>query len=125
VARIADRDATKRLNPLGDLVDEFDLLLGMLIEQKMQLIKRSSAHEPMMLLVERVQDLAVGQGLVQSLTRIKASVIGEAERKLPCRAESLNLPAVLVQPRLTPNATVYAYRCRLCHNARLLFSRAR
>jgi hypothetical protein len=60
MARIADRDAAQSLNALGDRIDQFVLLAGMFVEQKMQLIESRAAHQPVVLLVESVENLRIG-----------------------------------------------------------------
>ena len=39
VARVADGDATQALDPLGEQVDELELLLGVLVEQQVELVE--------------------------------------------------------------------------------------
>jgi Putative ParB-like nuclease len=75
VPGIANRDAAQRLHPLGDFVDQRELLAGMLIEQEVKLVEGRSAHQPMMLLVQRVKDLRVGEDLIQPLTGIRPRVM--------------------------------------------------
>src|SRR5262249_55672380 len=54
-----------------------------------------------MLLVQRVENLRVGQELVQALAGIHPRLVGERQWELPYGAKRLDLFAVLVQPRLT------------------------
>jgi hypothetical protein len=54
----------------------------------------------MMLLIQRVQDLAVSQHVVQALAGIYPRLVRQSQRELPDGPELLHLPAVLVQPRL-------------------------
>ena len=55
----------------------------------------------MVLLVQRVEDLRVGQELVQALAGIHPRLVGECEWELPHSAKCLGLLAALMQPRLT------------------------
>jgi hypothetical protein len=77
VPRVAGRDPTERLYPLGQLVNEGELLAGVLVE-----------------------DLGVGEDPVQRLARALAGLGRQRYRKLPYGAERLDLFAVLVQPWL-------------------------
>src|SRR5260221_14687398 len=64
------------------------------------MIERDAAHQPVMLLVERIQDLGIGEDLVEALAGIQPRVMGEAERELADGTELLHLRPALVQPRL-------------------------
>src|SRR5260221_10146756 len=64
------------------------------------MIERDAAHQPVMLLVERIQDLGIGEDLVEALAGIQPRVTGESERELADGAELLHLRPALVQPRL-------------------------
>src|SRR5262249_31394524 len=107
VPRVADRDPAQRLNPLGDLVDQLILLLSVLIEQKMELVECRPPHQPVMLLVERIQDLGVGEDLVQALAGQESSIVGETQRKLAHGAEALDLLTMLVRPRLAAAVNLF------------------
>jgi len=98
---VADRDPTKGLDPLGDGVHERPLLIGVLVEQEVQLGEGRPAHQPMVLLVQRVEHLRVSQELVQALAGVHPRLVREREWELPHSAKRLDLLAVLVQPRLT------------------------
>jgi hypothetical protein len=51
VARISEGDPTKALDPLREEVDELELLVSVLVEQKMQLEECGAGDEPVVLLV--------------------------------------------------------------------------
>jgi len=72
----------------------------MLVEQQMQRVEGVAAHEPVVLLVERMENLGVGQHPVESLARVEQRVVRQPEREMPNGAECLHLPTVLVQPGL-------------------------
>ena len=99
--RVADRDPTEGLHPLGEIIHQRELLAGVLVQQQMQLVEGRPAHQPVVLLVQRVENLRVGQELVQALAGIHSRLVGERERELPHGPKCLDLLAVLVQPRLT------------------------
>ena len=65
MARIADGDAAEALDALGDQVDQLRLLLGVLVEQEVELVEGRAGDQPVMLLVQAVQDHRVRQDLVQ------------------------------------------------------------
>ena len=100
VARIADGDAAQRLDALGDHVDQFELLAGVLVEEQVQLVEGRAAHQPVMLLVQRIQNLSVGQRLIEKLAREHPRVVRQREGELPHGAELLELGPFLVQPWL-------------------------
>jgi hypothetical protein len=52
------------------------------------------------LLVQGIQDLRVGEGLVEALAGVHPRVVGQAERELPHGPELLDLDAPLMQPWL-------------------------
>jgi serine protease Do len=68
-----------RLHPLGDPVDQGQLLLGVLVQEQVQLVERRSPHEPMVLLVQAVEDLRVGQDAVEHLARLRSRVVAERD----------------------------------------------
>lgn len=104
VARVSDRDAAEALDPLGQLVHDGQLGLGVLVQHEVERVEGRPAHEPVVLLVEGVQDLRVGEYAVQPLTGVHAGVVAEADRQLLERAERLGLLALLVQQRLAAAA---------------------
>ena len=63
---------TLRLLPiaLGQRIDQLQLLAGVLVQQQMQLLERRAAHLPMVLLVQAVENQAVGQDVVQQLAAL-------------------------------------------------------
>ena len=91
--RVAHRDAAQHLHPLGELVDQLLLLLGMLVEQEMQLVEGRADHIPVVLLVERIQDQAVGQDPVQQLAAFPAHGCVELDRQVEHHAEPMHLLA--------------------------------
>ncbi len=100
MAGVADSDAAERLDALGDHVDQFELLAGVLVQEQVELVERRPAHQPVMFLVQRVQDLGIGESLIEALAGIHSRVGGQPDRELPYGAELLDHDALLVQPRL-------------------------
>ena len=70
VSGIADRDAAERLDALGKEVDQLELLLGVLVEQEVELVEGWPGHVPVRLLVEGIQDGGVRQDLVQEVAAL-------------------------------------------------------
>jgi hypothetical protein len=56
-----------------------------------------------MFLVQGMQDLGIGENLIEALAGIGPRIVRQADRELADGAEFLYLPAVLVQPRLAGN----------------------
>jgi hypothetical protein len=79
VPRIGDGDATQRLHPLGHEVDQHELLTGVFVEQQVELVEGRAAHEPVVLLVEVVEDDAVRQHLVQHRADFAADFAGQGD----------------------------------------------
>lgn len=100
VARVSDRDAAEALDPLGQRVNDGQLGFRVLVQHQVERVEGSPAHEPVVLLVEGVQDLRVGEYAVQPLARVHAGVVAETDRQLLERAERLGLGALLMQQRL-------------------------
>ena len=75
VPGIAHRDSAQGLYPFGDLVDQLDLLTCVLLEQQVQLIEARSSHHPMVVLVQCVEDVRVGQELIEPLAGIQPRLI--------------------------------------------------
>ena len=73
----------------------------MLIEQQVELVERRPPHEPMVLLVQGVEDLRVGEKLVQPLAGIEAGVVRQSEWKQPHGPNSWISCAVLMIQGLT------------------------
>src|SRR5713101_5934821 len=107
MTRISDCNSAERLDPFGDLVDQLDLLAGVFVQQEMELVESRSAHEPMMFLVERVQDLRVREDLVQAPAGQQSGIIGKPQGKLTHGAEALDLLTALMNPRLAASADVF------------------
>src|SRR3954452_21100312 len=91
VARVANRDPAERLDTLGEQVDQLELLLGVLVEQQMQLVEGGAGDEPGVLLVERVQDRRVGEDLVEGLAALPAPLAAQADRQRAELPERLDL----------------------------------
>ena len=53
------------LDPLSQEVDHLELLVSVLIQQEVQLVEGMPPYQPVVLLVEAMQDDAVGQDVVQ------------------------------------------------------------
>ena len=117
VARIAHGDAAQRLHPLGDRVDQHELLPGVLVEQQVQLVEGRPPHQPVVLLVQRDQDLRVGQELIEPLAGIQPGLLRQGDRELAHGAERLDLHAALVQPRLTAQLGTARRQARLAWSA--------
>src|SRR5690606_7605231 len=102
--RIADGDAAQGLYSLGHLVADLRLLFRGLVQEPMQLEEGHAAHKPVVLLVQAVEDLAVGEDSVQLLARLCPDLVAQRARQHPHRAEVLDLEAQLVQHRLAAPA---------------------
>jgi hypothetical protein len=113
VPGVTHRNAPERLHTLGDLVDQFVLRPGMFVEQQMKLVEGRAAHQPMVFLVQGVENLRVGEDLVQPLAGIEPRVARKTKRKMADGAEFLDLRAMLVQPRLAGRDAVRGVSCRL------------
>ena len=94
MARVADGDAAEALDPLGEQVDQLELLLGVLVEQQVELVEGRAGDQPVVLLVQRVQDHRVGEDLVEQLAALARAFVRQADRQAPERAERLDLGAV-------------------------------
>jgi len=105
VAGVADGDPAKALDPLGQEVDELELLPGVLIEEQMQLVERRAGDELVMLLVERVEDHRVVQDLIEDLAAPHARLGREGDRQETQRAEPLDLRARRGEARLRREAS--------------------
>src|SRR6202051_3904200 len=64
IVRHRDADAAEELYPLGDGVDQFHLLVEVLVEKQMQLIERRPGDLPVRLLVQIAERHCVGKKLV-------------------------------------------------------------
>src|SRR5690242_9858528 len=64
ILRHRDADAAKELNPLGDGVDQFHLLVEVLVEKQMQLVERRPGDLPVRFLVQIAERHCVGKKLV-------------------------------------------------------------
>ena len=91
---------------LRELVDQFGLLLGVLIKEEMQLVEGVPAHQPVMLLVQAVEDQAVAEDLVEQPAAHPPRLGCEADGEQPQRVELLDLIPALVEERLAGLRTV-------------------
>ena len=89
----------ERLDPLGDRVDQFALLVEVLVEQQVQLVEGRPGHLPVMLLVQVAQGHRVGQHLVQVLDALLAGRLGQRNGHSDKVPERLNLVGLLVHHR--------------------------
>src|ERR1700751_4107885 len=64
IVRHRDADAAAEVYPLGDGVDQFHLLVEVLVEEQMQLVERRPDDLPMRFLVQIAESHGVGQKLV-------------------------------------------------------------
>jgi hypothetical protein len=88
-------DPAEELNTLRDGIDELILLLRVLIEQKMELIKRRSGDLPMMFLVQIAERHRVGQKLIQVLDALLTRVFRQRDGHSNEMAEWLDFMRVL------------------------------
>jgi hypothetical protein len=100
VAWVGHGDATQRLHSLGHQVDQRELLGGVLVQQQVELVEGVAAHQPVVLLVEVVEDDRVGQRLVERLAARRTCLVIQCDRQVPDGVEGLDLHALLVQERL-------------------------
>jgi hypothetical protein len=98
--RIADRDATQALDSLRKQVDELELLTGVLVEEQVELVEGRPGDQPVVLLVQGIEDGRVGQNAVQELDTLRAGFRRKSDRHEAERAERLDLLAVLAEMRL-------------------------
>ena len=99
VPRVADADPAQHLDPLGDRVGELELLLGVLVEQQVELVEGRARRVPVRLLVQRVEDRRVGEDLVEQLAALASRLGGQGDRQLAEGAEALELAAALAELR--------------------------
>src|SRR6266446_2389829 len=106
MTRITDGNSAERLDPLGDLIDQLDLLAGVFVQQEVELVESRPSHEPMMFLVERKKDLRVRQDLVQAPAGQQSRIIAKPQGKLTHSAEALDLLTALMGPWLAASTGV-------------------
>src|SRR5262249_36954026 len=58
---LGDRHPAQHMNPFGQRIDQLQLLIGVLVQQQMQLLEGRPAHLPVLLLVLALEDQAVSQ----------------------------------------------------------------
>ena len=104
VARITDGDPAEALDPLGEQVDDLGLLLGVLVEQQVELVEGRPGHEPVVLLVERVEDHRVGEDLVEQLAALGPCLLRQGDGQQSGRPEALDLDAQRRELRLRRHA---------------------
>jgi hypothetical protein len=98
--RIANGDAAQALNPLREQVDELQLLSGVLVEKKMELVEGRPRDKPVVFLVQGIEDGRVGQDAVQELDALHPGVRRKSDGHEAERSERLDLLAVLSEVRL-------------------------
>ena len=104
VARVTDGDPAEALDPLGEQVDDLGLLLGVLVEQQVELVEGRPGDEPVVLLVERVEDHRVGEDLVEQPAALGPRLLGQGDRQQSGRPEALDLDAERRELRLRRQA---------------------
>ena len=72
------RNAPERLHALGDFVDQVVLRVGMFVKQQMKLVEGCAAHQPVVLLVQGLENLRVGENPVQPLAGLESRVARES-----------------------------------------------
>ena len=103
MTRVADGDPSEGLDALSQQVDQLELLLGVLVEEEVQLVEGRACDVPVRLLVQGVQDRRIRQDLVQQAAALAADALGEADRQAAHRVEGLDLLAELGQGRARPS----------------------
>jgi hypothetical protein len=101
VPRVGHGRPPKRLDPLRYQVDDLQLFFGVLVQQQMELEEGRAADQPVVLLVQVVQDHRVGQDLIEELGALRPSLVAEGDRKQAHLPESLDLFSALMEERLT------------------------
>ncbi len=100
VARVTDGDPAEALDSLGEQIDQLALLLGVLVEEQVELVEGRPGDEPVVLLVERIEDHRVGEDLVQQSAALGAGGRLQRDGGEPERAEPLDLLAERREARL-------------------------
>ncbi len=99
VRRHRDAHAAKELNPLGDEIDDLDLLVVMLVEQQMQLVEGRAGDLPVVFLVHVAQRHRVREQLIEVRHALEARALFERDRQLHEMAERLDLVRGLMDQR--------------------------
>ena len=73
IAAHGDGDAAEQLDAFGDGVDDFYLLVEVLIEKEMELVEGGAGYLSVMLLVHVAQDDGVSQELVEFLAHLRTN----------------------------------------------------
>jgi hypothetical protein len=114
VARIADGDSAEFRNSLRHRIREFQLLVRVLVEQEVKLIKRRAAHQPMVLLIKRVEDLRIRENAVEDVATLLAVISIELDLPIDDRSEGLQFDVGRIRIVLSgrfPRGTVGASFC--------------
>ena len=72
-----DRDSAEGLNAFGQRIDELCLLSVVLVEEKVELVKRRSGDLPMVLLVHIAQGHCVGENLIEAVDAGQTNLVIE------------------------------------------------
>src|SRR3989442_12962335 len=99
MARVSHRDPAERLHALGEQIDELELLVGVLVEEQVQLVEGRARNQPVMFLVQRVKNARIRQDAIQKLAALAANLIAESDRQRAQRVEALDLFAELGRAR--------------------------
>jgi hypothetical protein len=67
VPRVAHRNTAQALHAFGQRIDDHQLFGGVLVEQQVQRVEGGAAHQPVVLLVLRVEDLGIGEYPIEPL----------------------------------------------------------
>jgi hypothetical protein len=92
--RISDGDPAERLDPFRKEINELELLSCVLVEEQMQLVEGRTRDDPMMLLVERVEDRCIGQDAIEELGALGARLRRQGDRQEPKSPEPLAPPVL-------------------------------
>ena len=76
-------------------VHDLELLVRVLVEEKVQLVEGRTGHEPVVLLVEVVEDRRVGENPVERLGALAPGLFRETDRERAKGVETLDLFAQL------------------------------
>ena len=86
-----DSDATQKLNPFGQGIDQFGLLAEVLVKEQVELLEVGPGNLPVVLLVEIAQGKGVRKDLVQVGGAREPDLLGKADMEgLPNAAEVLD-----------------------------------
>ena len=89
--RIADGDPAQALDALGEEVDELELLLGVLVEQQVELVEGRAGDEPVVLLVQAYSTIVSARISLRVGSSPTARFVGQADRQAAQGPEPLDL----------------------------------